>query len=1028
MLRAAETVDDFTDVGGWTPIASGQAQLTIARDRGPAGAALRLDFDFKGGAGFVVATKRYALTLPDAYVFTLDVRGAAPANAFELKLVDPSGHNVWRYRKESFAFASEWRSLRIRSSEIDFAWGPAGSGPAGDVGAIEIAIVAPPGGAGTVWIANLCLEDASLPSLPATAASSVLSGHESRCAVDRSPRTSWRSARSDDQQWLAIDLGAPREYGGLIVGWDPATPPRAFDVETSDDGNAWTVLQSAARPGAGRSYIYLGRTESRWLRIHLHAGDDGNGVGIAKLDVRPYDVCRSLNEFLANVAANEPHGLFPRYLGGKQSYWTSVGSARGGLTQGLLNEDGMLEVDRGSFSLEPFVYVGGRLLSWADGSPEQELERGFLPIPSSVWRTDGLVLGTTAFATDAVLFVRYRVENRSVDRRDVRLFVAVRPFQVTPPWQAYGELGGVTRIGTLEREGDTVWVDRRKAVIALTPPDAFGAAPFEDGAITEYLVTGDLPRANALSDPSGHASGALRYDIELAAGGARDIYLAAPFGTLDPSARVATRRLDGAAALDVAIREWSAKLGRVTFRLPATAVAFADTFRTAAAHILVNRAGPALQPGPRRYARSWIRDGATMGAALLRAGCVAEVSDKIRWYAGYQAADGTVPAIVDSSGPDPLAEYDSQGELIYAVMEYVRFTGDRAFAAELWPVVARSVDRIEALRSQRLTADFRTPEKRACYGLLPESVSHEGYLAHPVHSYWDDFWALRGLADAAHIAQILGDAPGVERLTRLRDDFRETLRASIVATMADRGVEYVPASVEWADIDPAATANAIGMLDLADVLPSAAVARTFDEYLADFRKRRSGETDWSKYSPYEIRIISALIRLERREDAFELARFFLADRRPLAWNQWPEIAWRDPRSPGHLGDLPHTWIAAEFMLAFRTMLAFEREADDALIVGAGIPAEWLESGGTVEVADLPTWYGPLTFTIARDGDAVNVDVALGGDVAKPGGGIVIRPPVERPLRAVVVNGAPSGRFTATEATVAEVPAKVRLTW
>src|SRR5438477_3287639 len=36
-------------------------------------------------------------------------------------------------------------------------------------------------------------------------------------------------------------------------------------------------------------------------------------------------------------------------------------------------------------------------------------------------------------------------------------------------------------------------------------------------------------------------------------------------------------------------------------------------------------------------------------------------------------------------------------------------------------------------------------------------------------------------------------------------------------------------------------------------LPAAAIDRTFDEYLSNFRKRRRGEVDWSNYSPYEIR-------------------------------------------------------------------------------------------------------------------------------------------------------------------------------
>src|SRR2546422_8634902 len=144
---------------------------------------------FKGGAGFVVARKRFSFPLPEAYAFTFDVHGVAPANKLEFKLVEPSGHNVWRYQEDGFGFPPEWRSLRIRSSQIDFAWGPAGSGPMRQVGAIEFAIAAPPGGKGTVWIANLCLEDHSFRSTPVVQASSSLPGHEAQCAVDRCGET-----------------------------------------------------------------------------------------------------------------------------------------------------------------------------------------------------------------------------------------------------------------------------------------------------------------------------------------------------------------------------------------------------------------------------------------------------------------------------------------------------------------------------------------------------------------------------------------------------------------------------------------------------------------------------------------------------------------------------------------------------------------------------------------------------------------------------------------------------------------------
>src|SRR2546427_10238222 len=97
----------------------------------------------------------------------------------------------------------------------------------------------------------------------------------------------------------------------------------------------------------------------------------------------------------------------------------------------------MLEVDRGAFSIEPFLYVDDKLVTWADGAPTQELEQGFLPIPSSVWRKDGITLRTTAFATGeagkAVLYVRYPLQDLKTPRGRGGVFSAPRPVPASAP-------------------------------------------------------------------------------------------------------------------------------------------------------------------------------------------------------------------------------------------------------------------------------------------------------------------------------------------------------------------------------------------------------------------------------------------------------------------------------------------------------------------------------------------------------------------------------------------------------------------
>jgi len=306
-------------------------------------------------------------------------------------------------------------------------------------------------------------------------------------------------------------------------------------------------------------------------------------------------------------------------------------------------------------------------------------------------------------------------------------------------------------------------------------------------------------------------------------------------------------------------------------------------------------------------------------------------------------------------------------------------------------------------------------------GLLPVSVSHEGYLAQPVHSFWDDFWALRGAGDAAELARALGNAASAERWSALAARLRTSIFASIDRTRAARSLDFIPGSVEWADFDPTATANAIYLFDVPEGLDRAAVERTFEKYLDDWRARRSGALDSPNYTPYEIRIIGALVRLGRRDAALELLRFFLADRRPPPWNQWPEIAWRDRKAPAHLGDLPHTWISAEYVLAVRSLFAYEREADGTLILGAGLAPEWIEGKG-VEVTRMRTLYGELSYSLRR-ADAHTLRCDIRGEIKAR---IVLRPPLSAPLRSVSVNGAPIAGIEADSVTIPGSPAQVTL--
>lgn len=998
----SQLVDDFSDAKSWLPVASGHAQLKITSGACTTGRALRLDFDFKGGGGFVVARKEFSLPLPEAYAFVFKVRGDGPKNKLEFKLADPSGKNVWRWQEEAFDFRNEARELNLRSSQIEFAWGPAGGGTLRKLGAVEFVISAGPGGKGTVWLEDFRFENRTSRRAPLVTASSSAKGCLPPFILKREKPSAWHSAPADKHPYLQFDFHQPREYGGLVIEWEPRPATHAFVVQASDDGAKWRILHRAKSAQGVRSFIYLPRGESRFLRLAFKGP-----AGIRHIEVKPFDFSRSLIEFFHSVAACSPRGRFPRYLSREQSYWTCAG-VPDGLTCALINEEGLVEPDKGSFSLEPFLYAGGKLITWADAKCSVHLEPGGLAIPSVVWKTKALSLQTTAFATghgkDAVLLVRYRLVNTSARALRAKLFVAVRPFQVSPPWQSWQGIGGVSEIKEITWQNGAAWVNRTKPVIPLSKVSSFGAVAFEQGVISDFLAEGTLPSQKAVRDEFGFASAAMGFDLTLPSRGSREVYVAAPFGDTKNSSRVRQlAKTDGAASFDEALSEMRDRVGSVSFQMPpGVAREAALTFHTAAGQILINRDGPALQPGPRRYTRSWIRDGVIMGAALLRVGDTMALPNFIRWYAPFQRKDGFVPCCVDRNGPDWLIEHDSHGQLIYGVMESFRFTDDRIFLQDMWPHVRKAAAYIEDLCSSRLTPEYDALEKKACRGLLPESASHEGYLAHPVHSYWDDFWALRGLKDAVAIATELGHAKDVKHFGSVGTQLQEALRASIRAVISDKKLNYVPGSVEWADFDPTATSNAVTLLQGMADLPATELHAMFDTFIHDFRRKHHGEMPWNNYTAYEIRIIGALVHLGKRVEALELLEFFLSDRRPRRWNQWPEISWKNPRSPGHLGDVPHTWIASEYMLVFASLFAYEREADDALIIGAGIDEKWLRARGGVSVRDLPTWHGSLNLAMSQEDDALHITIS--GKLRRPQGGFVVRPPSKTAIRSFMVNG------------------------
>jgi hypothetical protein len=152
--------------------------------------------------------------------------------------------------------------------------------------------------------------------------------------------------------------------------------------------------------------------------------------------------------------------------------------------------------------------------------------------------------------------------------------------------------------------------------------------------------------------------------------------------------------------------------------------------------------------------------------------------------------------------------------------------------------------------------------------------------------------------------------------------------------------------------------------------------------------------------------------------------YFMRDRRPAGWNHWAEVVDREPRHARFIGDMPHTWVGSDFIRSLLAMLAYERGADQALVVAAGVPLRWLQAPGGVAVSGLRTRFGPLWYRAEASGGGTIV-VTIAGGLAVPPGGVVLDLPLDAPPRRVTVGG--RRRPASGPIVVRSLPARVEVT-
>jgi hypothetical protein len=232
--------------------------------------------------------------------------------------------------------------------------------------------------------------------------------------------------------------------------------------------------------------------------------------------------------------------------------------------------------------------------------------------------------------------------------------------------------------------------------------------------------------------------------------------------------------------------------------------------------------------------------------------------------------------------------------------------------------------------------------------------------------------------------------------------------------------DYIPGAADLGDFDATSTTIALSPGGAQHLLPRPLLQGTFERAWRELVSRRPGGAAWTAYTPYELRLVGSFVRLGWRARAWDALAQYLGDRRPRAWNQWAEVVGRAPREPRFIGDMPHAWVCSDYARSALDLFAYERDADHALVLAAGVPAAWFtgsansqsdsgvvansrsgpgviansRSGPGFAIDRLPTPYGPLSYSVTVTDREISLRIGPG---AVPPGGLVFPWPWPWPL-------------------------------
>ncbi|HQN48940.1 MAG TPA: hypothetical protein PL104_05750 [Caldisericia bacterium] len=359
-----------------------------------------------------------------------------------------------------------------------------------------------------------------------------------------------------------------------------------------------------------------------------------------------------------------------------------------------------------------------------------------------------------------------------------------------------------------------------------------------------------------------------------------------------------------------------------------------------------------ITPGPLTYKKFWFRDSAYMIPALMKIGDLKRAEKIIEYFKKKIKKDGYFQSQV--------GEWDSNGQALFTIAEYYRYTKNKEFLNEFYPYIKKGAEWIERKRKKYVDS----------YGLLPSSFSAEHFGPNDLY-YYDDYFGLKGLLDASSLANEIGNKSDSENFLKYYLEFKNDVRKAIDKDQKrlDKKI-CVGAFGRNIDASIIATFTSIFPLNL-DLLSKDEIMNSYEELRKKFFVNNCfyQNITHSGINLYlTLEIAEALLNLNEEKKAINLFDSVIS----LLTKTYTGPEAINPKSLGGCeGDGHHGWLVAELIHFIRNSLLFEKE--NGIVILSGSRKEWFKDGDKILFNNGVTYFGNISFEVNIKENIIDVE-------------------------------------------------------